>query len=170
MDDWFFMSQEFWTNTTLFILGITLLGLGFIGCVVPAIPGPLVAWLAVLMLYVFSAFNFSFYVLMFLLFAVLAVTFIDQIVPALGVKKLGGTKYGLWGSIVGIVVGLFFMPLGFIVCPFLGAFIGEKIGGQTSNIALKAAWGSLLGLLLGTGMKVFVTIVVSYYFIVEFIK
>ena len=69
----------------------------------------------------------------------------------------GGTSYGIWGTNIGLVVGIFLpIPFAFLIGPFLGAFIGELIyNSQDKKRAFNAAFGSFLGFLAGTFMKVF---------------
>ena len=96
------------------------------------------------------------------------VTFLDYIVPLWGTKKLGGTKAGIWGAGIGVVAGIFiFPPIGLIIGPFLGAVIGELINGATGNNALKAGLGSFLGFIAGTLMKLTISIIMGYYFVVN---
>ena len=84
---------------------------------------------------------------------------LDYIIPVLGTKKFGGSKYGIIGTTVGLVVGLIFLgPFGIIIGPFVGAFIGELIyDNENSNRAFKAAIGSFIGFLFSTGLKFIVS-------------
>jgi uncharacterized protein YqgC (DUF456 family) len=85
--------------------------------------------------------------------------------PSWGPKSSGDPKgeYGVPPS--GVVVGLFFGPLGIIVGPFLGAYIGEISGGKKDKEALRAAWGSFVGFMLGVGMKLMVCGTILFFFI-----
>ena len=104
----------------------------------------------------------------------IAITILDYIIPVKGTKKLGGTKYGVWGTNIGLIVGLFFPPIGFIIGLFLGAFIGELIyNSQDKKGALKAAFGAFLGFLVSSFMKfmvcfsfllVFLYVAISSYY------
>jgi uncharacterized protein YqgC (DUF456 family) len=107
-----------------------------------------------------------------------AVTVLDYVVPIYGTKRFGGSKRGVWGSTIGLIVGLFILPIfgivlgpfglfGIILGPFIGAYIGEKTGGIDSDAALKAAIGSFIGFLTGTLMKFAYSIVVIVYFFIE---
>ena len=78
---------------------------------------------------------------------------LDYVVPAWGTKKFGGTSWGVWGSTIGVFVGLFFGAVGVIVGPLVGAIIGELIAGKQLGAALKAGWGSFVGILFGTVIK-----------------
>jgi hypothetical protein len=84
---------------------------------------------------------------------------LDYIIPALGTKKFGGSKYGIIGTTVGLLIGLIFLgPFGIIIGPFIGAFTGELIhDNENSNRALKAAFGSFIGFLFSTGLKFIVS-------------
>ena len=151
----------------LITLGIALILLGVAGCILPIIPGPPIAYLALLMLQFTS--NPPFSMDFMLVFAVLtiAVTVLDYIVPIWGTKKFGGTKYGVWGSTIGLIIGLFFGPLGIIFGPFVGALVGELIAEKEFMDALKAAVGSFIGFIAGTLMKLAVAIAMAVPFFRE---
>ena len=68
-------------------------------------------------------------------------------------QKFGGTKFGVWGSTIGLIIGLFFGAWGVILGPLVGAIIGELFGGKEVSEALRAGWGSFVGLLCGTILK-----------------
>ena len=95
---------------------------------------------------------------------------LDYFIPALGTKKFGGSRKGIIGSSIGLILGLlFFPPLGIIVGPFVGAFIGELIHDSSNNKrALKAALGSFIGFLFSTGLKFLVSLIYFGLFIKAF--
>ena len=97
---------------------------------------------------------------------VIAVTVFDLWIQIYGVKKFGGTKKAVNGSIIGLIIGIFlFPPFGIIIGPFLGAFIGAKMDNPDVNKALKIALGAFAGFILGTLVK----LSVSLYFIPKII-
>lgn len=147
----------------LIILGAVLLLIGFAGSFLPIIPGPPIAYLGLLTLIGINPYSVWFFVIWALI--VIALQILDHIVPAWMTKKIGGTKYGIWGSIAGLIAGFFFPPFGIIVGPFVGAFIGELLSGKTTHFALKSAWGSFLGFLCNTVLKIIAVGVMAYYFI-----
>ena len=100
-----------------------------------------------------------------LLFFVVLVTILDYVVPIMGTKRYGGSKRGVWGATIGVVVGLFFGPPGIIIGPFLGAYIGEITTGKKEREALRAAWGSFMGFLLGIGLKLMVCGTIFFFYI-----
>ncbi len=144
----------------LIITAVLLMAAGLAGCFLPAVPGPPLNFAGLIMAHLsrFAEFELSILVLFGAL--TLVVLLLDYLVPAWGTKKFGGSKYGTWGSIIGLIIGTFFLsigPLGLVGIiggPFVGAYIGEIIGRKNSGHALRAAFGSFIGFLAGTVMKV----------------
>ncbi|ABO50527.1 protein of unknown function DUF456 [Desulforamulus reducens MI-1] len=90
---------------------------------------------------------------------------IDYLASIWGVKKYGGSKYAVWGSIIGTIMGLFLLgPLGVIIGPFLGAVFGELIVCRNYNQAFKAGLGTLIGFLGGALAKLFLQILMIIWF------
>lgn len=153
----------------LLIAGILLMILGIIGCLVPVLPGPPFSFLGILFLH-FSKFgHFTNVALITMGGIALVVTILDYVVPVWGTKKFGGSKYGIRGAAIGLVIGLFLGPLGLIIGPLLGAFAGELIFKDDINYALKAGFGSLLGFLTGIGLKLAASFIMTFYFFKEWI-
>lgn len=156
-------------DITLAVLGAALVLVGFFGSILPILPGPPISWAGLLLLkwtaYVNDHGQAYENTLWILLFFVVLVTILDYVVPIMGTKKYGGSKRGVWGATIGVVVGLFFGPLGIIIGPFLGAYIGEISTGKKDRDALRAAWGSFVGFLLGVGLKLMVCGTILFFFI-----
>lgn len=156
-------------DIALAVLGTALVLIGFIGSILPVIPGPPISWVGLLLLkwtdYIADHGEAYGNALWILLFFVILVTILDYVVPIMGTKKYGGSKRGVWGATIGVVVGLFFGPPGIIIGPFLGAYIGEITTGKKERDALRAAWGSFVGFLLGVGMKLMVCGAILFFFI-----
>ena len=156
-------------DITLALLGGLLVLVGFVGSILPVIPGPPISWAGFLLLkwtdFIDRGATGYENTLWILLFFVVMVTILDYVVPILGTKKFGGSKRGVWGATLGVVAGLFFGPLGIIIGPFLGAFIGEISTGKKEREALRAAWGSFVGFLLGVGMKLMTCGAILFFFI-----
>jgi uncharacterized protein len=95
---------------------------------------------------------------------------LDYIIPAWGTKKFGGSKKGVIGSILGLIIGMiFFGPLGIILGPFVGAVAGELMAGKDNSAALKAGFGSFVGFLTGTLLKLIASGMMMWYFFKEMI-
>ncbi len=154
----------------LLSIGMLFLILGIIGSFLPILPGPLTSWLGLLALYSTSAVPLNWTFLGITLAVAIIIWLIDYIIPAIGTKKFGGTRYGIYGTTIGLLIGLFFLgPLGIIVGPFLGAMVGELIhDSKDSNRALKAAFGSFVGFLFSTGLKFLVAIIYAGLFMSTF--
>lgn len=60
------------------------------------------------------------------------------------------------GGLLGGVLGLFFGVVGVLVLPFLLAWLFEYLSGRRPEEALRAAWGTLVGLMGGVVAKVLV--------------
>ncbi|MCK7529946.1 MAG: DUF456 domain-containing protein [Marinilabiliales bacterium] len=95
----------------------------------------------------------------------MVVTVIDYVVPIWGTRQFGGSKYGMRGATVGLVIGLFLGPAGIIIGPFIGAVVGELIFKDDIKYALKAGFGSLLGFLTGVGLKLAASLLMTFYFV-----
>jgi len=153
-------------DTFLIISGFILLLAGIAGCIFPFLPGPPLAYGSLILLQISSRNPFTESFLVIWALVTTAVVIADYYIPIWGTKKFGGTKGGVWGATIGLIVGIFFFPpLGLIIGPFLGAFAGELINKQDSNKAFRSAIGSFVGFVAGTLMKLGITVVMGYYFI-----
>ena len=91
---------------------------------------------------------------------------LNLIIPAMGTKRYGGSRFGMIGATIGLVVGLFSpVPFGVIIGPFVGAFIGEIINKSNRKSALKAAFGSFIGFLASSFME----LIVAFSFLLLFL-
>ena len=150
------------------ISGILVI-VGVIGCILPVIPGPAISFSSLLLLQLKSTPPFSSEFLIWFGVIMVIVTALDYIVPAYGTKKLGGSKSGVRGSIIGLVLGIFFFPpIGIIIGPFIGAVVGELMIGKSSNVAFRSGLGSFIGFLTSTLLKLIYSFVVGYYYVVSF--
>ena len=111
----------------LIILGSICLLLGIVGCVVPVIPGVPLAYVGLLCAHWTDRAQLSWQELVIWGVITVVVQLLDYIVPAWGTKKLGGSKWGVWGSVLGLLIGLFFGLPGIIIGPFVGAVLFELI-------------------------------------------
>ena len=150
--------------------GMILMTVGIIGCVLPFLPGPPLNYIGLLLLHFTGRYDFSteFLVLWAIITAV--VYGVDLLIPVWGTKKFGGSKYGIWGSIIGLLAGfLFFPPFGIIIGPFAGAVVGELVAGKDSGAALKSGFGSFVGFVAGTVLKLVASGMMTWYFAKELI-
>lgn len=149
----------------LIIAGIVLTVIGIAGSVLPLIPGPPIAYAGLLLQQLRSEAPYSTGFLIFWAAVVVVSLVLDYFIPIWGTKKFGGTKYGVWGCTLGFIAAFWLGPWGIILGPFAGAFIGEMIAQQNSNIALKAALGSFVGFLAGSFLKLIICFFMLYYIV-----
>ena len=146
-------------NTILIILAILLALIGIAGSIIPGLAGPPFSWLALLLINFTTAADHEPLFLVATAVVAAVITLLDYIVPSLSTKRHGGSKAGVWGCNIGLVVSIIGLPfgptgiIGVIFWPFVGAFVGELLSGKQSREALRAAWGAFLGFLTGTGLK-----------------
>ena len=161
----------------LIIAGILLILLGLLGAVLPGLPGPPLSYIGLLLLQFSDKEPFSNQFLIIMGVIMILVTMLDYIIPVWGTKKFGGSRQGIIGSTIGLIAGIFVLPafgmiigpfglFGIILGPFVGAYIGEIVSGKESTIAFKAAFGSFIGFLAGTFMKLAYCMVALVYFII----
>ncbi|MBL7843551.1 MAG: DUF456 domain-containing protein [Cyclobacteriaceae bacterium] len=138
---------------------------GMVGSVVPLLPGPPLSFVGLLILQLREQSAFTIKFLLIWLVIVIIIAILDYAVPIYGTKKFGGSKYGMWGCAIGLIAGLWFGPLGIIMGPFIGAFVGELMATEQSDKALKAAIGSFIGFVFSTLIKLIACFVMGWYFI-----
>ena len=154
----------------LLVLGLFLMLIGILGSFLPVLPGPPVSWVGLLLLYLTKAIPDDWTLLGITLAIAIIVVALDYIIPAVGTKKFGGSRPGMIGTVVGLLVALFFPILGIfgiIIWPFVGALVGELINKADSKTALKAAFGSFIGFLTGTFLKFMVAMIYLGIFILK---
>ena len=160
-------------ETLIIILAILAGIIGVAGSILPGLPGLPLSWVGLLILYIWgdgnNASGDTIGLLALILWGVVVaiVTVVDYIVPPLIIKKMGGSKYAERGAIVGLIAGIILTPVGMILGSFLGAFLFELYYTRKgSGQALKAAIGSFLGFITGTGLKTIVAVLILWRIIV----
>ena len=167
----FVFSFYFKTFYGYFFITIRLF-IGFTRCcwgILPVLPGPLTSWFGLLTLHLTSVIPLNWTFLGTTLAIAILIWILDYIIPAMGTKKFGGSKYGVYGTTIGLIIGLFVpIPLGILIGAFLGAFIGELIyDSKDTSRAIKASFGSFIGLLASAFIKFFVAFIYCMLFIMK---
>ena len=151
----------------LIIIAFICVIVGIIGCFVPGIAGPPFSFASLILLSIakrWEPFSATFLIAMAVLTVV--VTGLDYLLPAVGAKKYGASKYGFWGAIIGMILGILFVPpLGMIIGAFIGAIAGEMLIGKQGDNALRAGWGVFIGVMLGVFLKLITSGIMTFYFV-----
>lgn len=150
-------------DAILAILAVLLIAGGVIFSVLPPLPGPLLSYFGLVAAHFLSE-ETSFSTTSFVVWGVIGTMVIvaDYVLPVAATKKFGGTKAGVIGGMIGIVGGLLLpIPFGIILGPLLGAIIGDLYGGNHIRSALKSGFGSFLGFLFATSIKVLYSIILG---------
>jgi hypothetical protein len=148
-------TKKYFMDSLLLIIGFVLMLLGIFGSFMPVLPGPSLSWIGIALLYFTNAVPANYWILGITFFITVLISILDYLIPSKGTKKFGGSSYGIWGTNIGLIVGIFApIPFGFIIGPFVGALIGELLyDNKDHGRAFKAATGSFLGFLAGSFMK-----------------
>lgn len=146
---------------------------GIVGSVAPALPGPPLSWIGLLLLFIWGGGTngagepMSTTFLLVWLGIVIVVSVLDYIVPGYFTKVTGGSRYGGWGAVIGLFLGLLYPPVGMIAGSLLGAFAAELLfARKDTTTSLKSALGAFLGFLFGTGLKLITSAVMLFYIII----
>lgn len=144
---------------------------GVAGSILPVLPGAPLAFGALLLAKILNFSEISWWVVGIFGFFTLLGIVLDYVVPIATTKKMGGSKYGVYGLIIGLIIGIIFSPFGFvsiIIAPFLGALIGELMyDRQNHKRAIKAAAGSLVGYFLTSGYGIVLCLSMLVVFLVK---
>jgi hypothetical protein len=154
-------------ETIAIVIGSIFVLVGIAGCVLPILPGPVLIFLGLLVLAVLKDFFPPLTPTLMIVMAILTVivTIGDYMIPLWGAKKYGTSKWGIWGSVAGMAIGLLFSPFGMLLGAVIGAVAVEWLVQKEKGKAFKAGWGVIVGSLLGAVLKLGVSGMMVYYFI-----
>ena len=154
----------------LIILGFLLTLMGIVGAFLPILPGPLTSWLGLFVLHLTQVVPMNWRFLGITLAIALLIWVLDYFIPAMGTKRFGGSKYGIYGTTIGLLIGLFSpIPFGIFLGAFFGALVGELLyDSKDTNRALKASFGAFVGFLASASLKFGVATVYVLLFLIKF--
>lgn len=160
-------------DTLIPLVSILLLLVGILGTFLPVLPGLLLS-LCGLLIYKFGTdSSLSMVYIWIFVFLTLLSIILNYVIPARTNRKYGGTRWGSVGSIIGTILGMFFIPVpfGFLIGMFLGVFVGELLHDAKDK---KKAWnstkGALIGFLYGTGFNFMVGLAMFLVVIIDIFK
>jgi len=144
-----------------------LIGAGFLGIFLPILPGIPLAWLGLFIFAIGTGFDKISILATVLFFVFMLLTMLlDFFAPMMGAGKYRASKWGVAGSFLGFVAGIMILGFwGIILGPFIGAFLGELIARRPAHIAIKSAFGALIGFIAGTLFKVIYIFILLGFFI-----
>ncbi|MBP5678024.1 MAG: DUF456 domain-containing protein [Bacteroidales bacterium] len=160
-------------NTILIILAFVLLLASIVCVFTPVPPAVPVAWTGLLLARLSDYADIGTALLVWSAVVGVLLMALDYVIPLLTTRRFGGTKWGVWGCTIGLLVamvGLPFGPTGLVgvfFWPFVGAFVGEYIKQQEVRPALKSAYGSFIGIMTGSLAKIVYALVLIVLVIVR---
>ena len=151
----------------LIAIGLMVSVTGLVGCILPVIPGPPLSYLGLIILSIAQGWEpFSAPFLIVMAGITILVTVLDFVIPAMGAKRYGASRAGVWGSVFGMLAGLiFFPPFGMLIGAFAGAVLGEMAAGREDVRALKAGWGVFVGTIMAMALKLAASGAMLFYFV-----
>lgn len=147
-------------------LGALMILAAFVGCIVPIVPGPILAALALVAISATGGWSvYSWPVLVGWGAAAIVVQILDNVLPARAAGRAGAGKGGIWGSVVGMIAGsVFFPPFGVFFGAFLGALAGEVIFHRENRAPLTSALAVFRGTIGAIILKLSVTGAIAFLF------
>ena len=138
---------------------------GILGAVLPILPGTIISFVGMFCAYFTSDSEITSGQMWLWGIISAIIILLDYILPGYFSKVFGGTKAGITGATIGVIVGLFMGPIGIIAGPFIGAVVGEMMSQQKQPLdkALVVGFGSLLSFFVGSGMKLIAGGFMMYY-------
>lgn len=157
----------------IIIISLLLLIIGLLGTFLPVLPGLLLS-LCGIVLYKFGtdAPLGMGYIWAFGILTIIS-AILNYAIPAKTNRKYGGTRWGSIGSIIGTIVGIWFIPVpfGFLIGMFLGVFVGELLHDfNDKKKAFNSVKGAFIGFILGTGFNFMVGLAMFLVVIIDIYK
>ena len=151
-------------DTILTIIALLCGIIGIIGSVVPILPGVALSFVGLVCAYFVPETTITTSMLWIWGAVTIIVCIMDYILPAYFSKMFGASKAGMTGATIGVFAGMFMGPIGIIAGPFVGAVLGEMLNQKrTLDEAVKVGFGSFISFIVGTGVKVIVATMITYY-------
>ncbi len=151
-------------DVLLISLGFLLILIGIIGAFIPVLPGPPLSYAGMIIIHLSDKVSFHPNTLIYLGIIALIITLVDYILPIIGTRTSGGSRHGVVGASIGLLIGIiFFPPFGIVIGPLLGAFLAEIINKQPSDVAIRSAIGSFLGLMFGVVLKLIISTLIGWF-------
>lgn len=149
-----------------FLVATPLIIIGFVGTILPVLPGTVLIYAAFIIYGLFNGFHSLGWPFYLGQVGLLGISYlIDFLASAYGVKIYGGSRFAIWGALLGSLLIFVIGPLGLLVGPLLGAVVGELIAGEEIRRACNAGFGTFIGLLGGTVAKLMIACLMVGWFV-----
>jgi len=161
------MEAVYWSIILLLFI------VAFVGLVYPILPSVLFLLAGFLLYGVFFSFDhFRWYFWLIQGLFIVLLFIADYIANLIGIKKYGGSKAGVWGSTIGLLVGPFIIPfLGILIGPFIGAIAAELIFNKRNfSESLKIGFGSVIGFISSVVTKTIIQAIMIIIFFMVVLK
>jgi len=145
------------------VAGLFLIG-GLIGCLASKLPGTPLCYLGIIILNFSSIAEYSVHFFIRWGLIIIAIHGLSYFIPHWGKRKFGNSRRGVWGSLTGMLAGIYFGPWGIVAGAILGALLGELIAGKESNRAIHQAVSSFFFFILGTISQLIVAGILIYHY------
>jgi len=145
-------------DMAVLIITLIVIIIGIGGTFLPVVPGVPMIFVAIAAYGWYESFQLVTpkYLVIMAGLAVLSL-FVDYLSVYWGAKYFKSSKMGLYGAVIGSLIGLFiFPPLGLLIGPWVGAISGELIQGNDWNQAWRSGTGAVIGLFTGIAFKIVV--------------
>lgn len=153
-----------------YALAVLLILVGVAGVILPALPGLPLVFAGMLLAAWAGDFQQIGWITLVILGLLTALSFAaDFFSTAVGAQRVGASRKALWGTVIGTFAGLFFMPIGLLAGPFVGALVGELWHGRELGQAAKVGLGTWLGIVLGIVLKLGLTFAMLGLFVFAWI-
>lgn len=151
----------FWVSVLLMLIGV-------LGTILPLLPGLILIFVTALGYGIYDHFQHISPVMLVVLAVLTGLGLsVDYFAGVIGAKSSGASRYGIWGALLGGILGILFLPWGVLLFPPAGAIIGELIAGKNWSEAVASAWGTCLGMMGGAIAKVLLALLMTGLFIWE---
>lgn len=141
-------------HPVLYAVAVLLVLVGLAGTILPALPGlPLVFAGMLLGAWVGDFQHIGIPVIVALGALTLLSLVVDFWATALGARRVGASGKAVAGAVIGTFAGMFFGPVGLFAGPFVGALGGELLHGRDVGQATRVGFGTWLGIVFGTVLK-----------------
>lgn len=164
--------SSFFTDIRLwaFLASGLIIAVGFAGTILPVLPGTVMIYGGFLLYGLMTGFEslgWAFFLGQLILLGISYL--VDFLASAYGVKIYGGSQAAIWGAVFGSLLILVIGPIGLLVGPLIGAVVGELYAGEELRRAFHCGFGSFIGLLGGTIIKLLIAAVMVGWFVLAIV-